>query len=275
MRNIFIFLAFAIFQSNAIFADTIGKRFYQREAEMQAKVKNGIMHKKMLQMKSIDKIHILGKFNPENDEAFIEASLKYANRKGLFVRKEAYEAFIKMHAAAKEADIDLTIVSATRNFYYQKGIWERKWNGQRIVEGKNLAKEVSDPVERARIILRYSSMPGTSRHHWGTDIDLNSVNNSYFDTPQGIKTYNWLKSNAANFGFCQTYTPKGELRPTGYEEEKWHWSYMPLAKDYLELFKNEVTYEDLKGFEGCEAAKQLQVIEKYVMAINRECLNLQ
>lgn len=116
-------------------------------------------------------------------------------------------------------------------------------------------------------------MPGTSRHHWGTDIDINSVNNSYFNSSKGIKVYNWLVDNAANYGFCQTYTPKGESRENGYEEEKWHWSYMPLAKDYMELFKNEVTYSDLKGFAGDETAEKLKVIENYVMSINKDCFN--
>lgn len=265
-----IFTIIVLFASKT-YADTIGSSVLEREFTSKSIFKKGYFYKKMLIMNATDKDHLLGKFTPEKDEAFTEASLTYANRKGLYVRKETYEAFKKMHAAAKEAGIDLTIVSATRNFFYQKGIWERKWKGERIVEGKNLAKEVSDPVERARIILRFSSMPGTSRHHWGTDIDLNSVNNSYFETSKGKEIYDWLVQNASTFGFCQTYTPKGELRPNGYEEEKWHWSYMPLAKKYEEAYRNEVTYEDLKGFEGAEAAAIIDVIKNYVFGINQEC----
>src|SRR5690625_6663701 len=80
-----------------------------------------------------------------------------------------------MDAATREEVIVFQIRSATRNFEYQKSIWERKWNGESPIEnGEILPETTSDPVERALKILRYSSMPGSSRHHWGTDIDLRS-----------------------------------------------------------------------------------------------------
>ena len=190
MKKLLTIIFLCSFYAGSANADTLGIKLTDRSFNMQAKLKTSALHKKYLLMKSVDKHHVLGKFNPKKDTAFIEASLNYANRNGLYVRREVYDVFKKMHAAAKADGISLTIVSATRNFYYQKGIWERKWNGHRIVEGKNLAKEISDPVERARIILRYSSMPGTSRHHWGTDLDFNSVNNSYFETAMGKKFMN-------------------------------------------------------------------------------------
>jgi LAS superfamily LD-carboxypeptidase LdcB len=54
-----------------------------------------------------------------------------------------------MHKAAKADGISLVIISATRNFDYQKKIWQSKWTGRRLVDKKNLAKTVPDPVERA------------------------------------------------------------------------------------------------------------------------------
>lgn len=218
-----------------------------------------------------DKMYLLGKFDPAQENNFVEIDSKYANRQGMFLRSEAYETFVKMHTAALEDGVQLTIVSATRNFESQKYIWERKWSGKTLVEGKNLTKSVSDPVERAKIILRFSSMPGTSRHHWGTDIDLNALNNDYFLKGEGKKTYTWLKENASDFGFCQTYTPKNSTRPSGYEEEKWHWSYLPLARPFLVQYTQKVIYNDLKGFLGWETAKELCVIENYVLSINTEC----
>ncbi len=222
-------------------------------------------------MSTIDKNVLTGKFDPRSNTAYVEATLGFANRKGLFVRKKCYAAFKKMHEAAKKDGINLVIVSATRNFYYQEGIWNRKWNGSRMVEGMNLAKEVPDPVERAKIILRYSAMPGTSRHHWGTDIDLNSVNNSYFETTKGKKVYQWLKEHASRFGFCQTYTAKNDQRPGGYEEEKWHWSYLLSAKKFLKQYEQKISYSDISGFPGAEAAKELNVIKEYVLGINPAC----
>ncbi len=219
----------------------------------------------------VDKKFLLGKFEPSQEKDFVEVDSKYTDGRRLYLRQETYEAFIRMHDAALQSGIKLIIISATRNFNSQKYIWERKWNGKTAVDGKNLAETVSDPVERARIILRFSSMPGTSRHHWGTDIDLNALDNTYFSTGEGKKIYNWLTENASEYGFCQTYTPKGPNRPTGYEEEKWHWSYLPLARPFLGQYTQKVSYDDLKGFLGWETAKALRVIENYVRSINKNC----
>ncbi len=162
--------------------------------------------------------------------------MPYADRGGLYLLNEVYDAFVRMHEAARKDGIRLVIVSATRNFNAQKRIWERKWTGIRRVDGQDLAQTVPDPIDRARIILRYSAMPGTSRHHWGTDIDINSVENAYFESPEGRKVYAWLAANARDFGFCQPYTAKGNDRPRGYEEEPWHWSYCPIARHYLQQY---------------------------------------
>ena len=114
-------------------------------------------------------------------------------------------------------------------------------------------------------------MPGTSRHHWGTDIDLNDLNNEYFATGQGKKVYDWLVEHGAEYGFCQVYTEQGEARPEGYQEEKWHWSYMPLASPFLQQYNKQVSYDDLGGFAGEEAAEQVGAIPKYVNGIAPPC----
>jgi len=220
---------------------------------------------------AVEKNYLLGKFDPAQEDDFIEVDSKYTKRLGQYLRKETYVAFIKMHEAAFQAGIQLTIVSATRNFDSQKSIWERKWSGQTHVEGKNLSKAIGYPVERAKIILKFSSMPGTSRHHWGTDVDLNALENDYFETELGKRAYTWLKENASVYGFCQTYTPKNSSRSSGYEEEKWHWSYIPLAKSFLSQYIHKVSYDDLKGFEGWETAKELRVIKNYVLSIDKGC----
>ncbi len=220
---------------------------------------------------SINIKYLLGKFNPETDTNFIEIDLKHANRKNLYLQKQTYKAFIKMHDDALKENIKLRIISATRTFDYQKWLWERKWTGNKLVNGKNLSTSIPDEKERALEILKYSAMPGTSRHHWGTDIDINSVNNSYFSTNEGKKVYDWLQNYAQNYGFCQSYTPKNSTRPTGYEEEKWHWSYFPISKIYLSEYIKQITYEHLTNFKGCKKVKDVNLIEDYVFSINEEC----
>jgi zinc D-Ala-D-Ala carboxypeptidase len=99
-----------------------------------------------------------------------------------------------------------------------------------MLEGNISATSITDPVERAREILRFSAMPGTSRHHWGTDIDLNSLVNSYFRVRTRKKNLRMAACKTlVSFGFCQPYTAHGANRNGGYEEEKWHWSYKPVA----------------------------------------------
>lgn len=213
---------------------------------------------------SIDKNYLLGKFDPLSDSRFVKLTSEYAQGSALngFLRKETFEAFQKMSAAAKKENVNLIIISATRNFYSQKTIWENKWSGKTKVDGGDLSI-VSNRNERAIHILLYSSMPGTSRHHWGTDMDLNSLDNSYFERGEGLRIYNWLLNRASEFGFCQPYNSKSTGR-TGYEEEKWHWSYLPLAKEFLEEYKKQIRYEDITGFAGSETATSLDVINKYV-----------
>jgi zinc D-Ala-D-Ala carboxypeptidase len=215
----------------------------------------------------VEKKYLLGQFDESKDVRFIKLDDSYTKGSavGKYLRKESYEAFVKMATAAKQEGINLFIISATRNFDAQKIIWENKWEGRTMVEGKNLTA-IKDLKERARFILLYSSMPGTSRHHWGTDMDLNSLENSYFATGEGLKIYQWLTAHAAEYGFCQPYTSKKNGR-TGYEEEKWHWSYLPLSKILLEEYKKTINYSDITNFKGSEIAKPIKAIEKYVQGI--------
>ena len=114
-------------------------------------------------------------------------------------------------------------------------------------------------------------MPTTSRHHWGTDIDINGFDDYFSDeNKKANKEYKWLLINAHKFDFCQVYTKKGEgrKRRSGYNEEKWHWSYMPLARKYLNLYQKTITYKDINGFSGSQFAKEMDIINKYVFGIS-------
>lgn len=204
--------------------------------------------------------YITGKFEPKFHHDFIYVERKYAERDSLLLRKETYESFKKMYAAAEKVGLKLTIISATRNFEYQKGIWERKW--------ADLSKKNSDPSVIARKILQYSAMPGASRHHWGTDIDFDNLSNVYFEKGNGKRIYDWMKKNAATYGFCQPYT---EGRPTGYNEEKWHWTYMPLSKEFTEFAEKNLKNEQISGFKGAETAVELNIVKNYVLGINHDC----
>ncbi|WP_179346514.1 M15 family metallopeptidase [Winogradskyella ursingii] len=201
---------------------------------------------------------VLGKFDYKTHKSFTKVNSKFTS-KPIYLQIKVYDAFLKMDKAAKKDGINLFIISCTRNFKEQKAIWERKWRKYDNLE----------ETKRARHILEYSSMPSTSRHHWGTDLDLNHLTNSYFETGKGKVVYDWLTKNASTFGFYQVYTDKDNGR-TGYNLEKWHWSYLPLAKDYLEFYNLNINYNDIRGFKGDHLAKNMKMIEEYVNGIARK-----
>lgn len=207
---------------------------------------------------TLDKNFILGKFDYTVHSDF-EILKSIHSSKTIYLNSKAYSAFVKMYNDASKNNIDLKVISGTRSFSEQKAIWERKWE-----KYANL-----DPIARAKKILEFSSMPSTSRHHWGTDIDLNNLNNSYFEEGKGKKEYEWLVSNANKYGFYQVYTSKDGGR-TGYNLEKWHWSYLPLASKYLDFYNKNITYKDIDGFNGSELAEKTEMITRYVNGISEK-----
>lgn len=208
--------------------------------------------------------YLMGKFNPAKHPDFIPVGQPYANKPGMILHRETFSAFKKMWAAAKKEGVTLIIISSTRSFDQQKSIWEGKWS--------RFAAEQPEKETRARKILEYSAMPGASRHHWGSDIDLNDLNNPSFETGGRFNNvYDWLRKHAHEYGFCQPYTAKNDQRPNGYNEEKWHWSYLPVAAPLLRQYNQLVRDDMFKGFSGAETAKQLHIVDHYVLGINQDC----
>ncbi len=214
-------------------------------------------------VKIYSKEDLLGRFEPSKHPDFTVIQKEHTGKSGIYMQKEAYDAFQRMCAAAKKDGISMVIISATRNFDYQKGIWEKKWLREKY-KGMSERDKVAD-------ILKYSSMPGTSRHHWGTDVDFNSVELSYWESGAGAKLYTWLVAHASEFGYAQTYTKKAAGR-TGYEEEKWHWSYMPIAMEMHRQYRTTIQYQDISGFSGCKEAANVNVFETYVDGIAPDLL---
>jgi len=205
---------------------------------------------------------LLGQTIYEKDSRFIQVPINRST-KTCYLLKEVNSAFNEMAIAAQKAGVNLKVVSGGRNFEMQKGIWERKWKARR--------PNFKSDLETALDILRYSSMPGTSRHHWGTDLDINSVDPVYFSSGKGKLEYEWLKKNADTFGFCQTYDNKEESKRTGYSEEKWHYTYMPISHKLLKQYNEKITNDLIIGFLGSSTAKEIDVVKFYVNGISPLC----
>jgi len=90
--------------------------------------------------------------------------------------------------------------------------------------------------EREQEILGASSAPGISRHHWGTDFDLFGLNPQEFTSGhRRADEYAWMEAHAVDFGFFQPYATAVRTDGYGYMEERWHWSYYPIAQALLEF----------------------------------------
>lgn len=149
--------------------------------------------------------------------------------------------FMNLRRAALADGFDLKPVSAFRDFDRQLAIWNGKFSGERpLYDAAGSAIDASQlsPPERIAAILRWSALPGASRHHWGTDVDLIDANalapgagvqlsaEEYSDSgPFGPLTA-WLATNAARFGFFRPY--RGVL--SGVQAEPWHFSFAPVAE---------------------------------------------
>lgn len=219
----------------------------------------------------LNKKYLIGDYEPSTDSAFVTIDTLHACKPDFYLQKDVYIAFLAMYQAALKDSIVLEIISATRNCDYQKKIWDEKWYGVTFLNNKNMSK-IEDVFERTKTITKYVAMPQTSRHHWGTDIDLNSADTSFYSTPAGMKLYHWLNANGPTYGFCQPYTLSNEIIFEAYEEEKWHWSYIPIAHLFFKNYKKQITYKDMNGFMGAGFAKQLNVIEKYATRVDSKCL---
>lgn len=207
---------------------------------------------------------LLGKIEYRTDTSlFVKVDRAYTWNH-VFLEKETYEAYKKMYDAALKDGVRLMVISGCRTFNDQQCIWENKWKSDEYAS-------IADEKERALSILRYVTMPGTSRHHWGTEIDFNSAKLAYYEAGAGKKLYEWLTKNAHKFGFYQPYTPIGEKRPKGCQEEKWHWSYLPLSGIFIREYASQITSEDLCGFDGSETARPLEIIKYWVEGVNASC----
>jgi LAS superfamily LD-carboxypeptidase LdcB len=239
----------------------------------QQKTNELILEQERVAKEAEERVYLTGRFEPSQREDFIAVPTEYdVGGYKMYLRKETMSAFLNMAETAEKDGVELKVASATRNFDYQKNIWNNKWTGVTLVDGQNLLQSIPDGLTRFKKILEYSAAPGTSRHHWGTDIDINGATPEYFNSEKGENEYNWLIKNAPSFGFCQTYNLKGSIRSTGYNEEKWHWTYLPLSKDFTQEYKNLIKDSDISGFDGDEYVSGQDLIDNYVLSINPDCL---
>ncbi|MDD2506120.1 MAG: D-alanyl-D-alanine carboxypeptidase family protein [Candidatus Cloacimonetes bacterium] len=214
----------------------------------------------------VSKSLLMGRFKPAENTDF-ELIHSYNYYPGMYLHKRTKAALDSLVAAAARDDIFLNLVSATWSFDLQKTIWERKIK----LHGGQHFESLDEDRKRSIIteILKSSSMPTTSRHHWGTDVDFCSVELSFWDSPIGKRNLQWLQNNATSYGFNIVYSSD---REGGYSYEPWHWTYLPLSRHYLQEYLRQVSYDDITGFTGAEFARDFDVINEYVANVSPSLL---
>ena len=196
------------------------------------------------------------------------------------VHRDIVEPWLALRADAAAAGFDLAIASGYRNYQRQFEIWNAKAGGTRPVvddEGNAIDSDTLDERQLALAILRWSALPGASRHHWGTDIDVfdrAAVPDDYVlqlsaaeaadDGPFG-PLHRWLDERIAAdraYGFFRPYQfDRGGIAP-----ERWHLSYAPLAARYQRCLKAEMLW---RAVDTPALALRAAVAENWPMIFER------
>jgi len=203
---------------------------------------------------------------------------------GCRMHREAVGAFLAMRAAAEREGIGLDAASAFRDFDRQRQLWNAKFRGERALldpAGRPLDAAAMGERERVEAILLWTALPGASRHHWGTDLDvvdraalphgyaLQLTADEY--APEGIfaKLTAWLDRHMRRYGFFRPYAGgQGGVRP-----EPWHLSFAPVARPALVALDVETLAGALRGQgvlgEAVILARLPWIHERYVRTVDR------
>ncbi|MGJ8686126.1 MAG: M15 family metallopeptidase [Spongiibacteraceae bacterium] len=191
--------------------------------------------------------------------------------------------FCALQSRAAEQGFDLQIISGFRSFDRQCGIWNAKAQGQRPLLdsfGAELDFSALSEQQLLAAILRWSALPGASRHHWGCDVDVYdaaAVENDYQVqlTPEEVSDsgvfgplHKWLDEQFTAGRGEGFFRPYGEDRG-GVAPERWHLSYAPLAAQCQIALRADVLAEKLRKVDDLQLKTLLldnlpEIFERYI-----------
>lgn len=170
-------------------------------------------------------------------------------------------------AAQKKLPKSLNKNNEFRSFKKQTGIAAGALSKEALFKSSN----TDDEIKRAILnVMKTISLPGFSRHAWGTEIDLDPpVRKEWEGSGSMVPLIPFLTAEAFKFGFYHPYSDKrlSDQLPH-YEDEPWHLSYwsfaMALQQEYLKRITGAVL-DDLisrvaKALHGKIDEKRLKTI---------------
>ncbi len=189
---------------------------------------------------------------------------------------------LALKQAADSAGFNLNIASGFRSFDRQLAIWNRKMSGEAPIldeQSSPLDIELLNDDQKVRAILRWSALPGASRHHWGTDFDIFDRSSLPENTTLKLEPweylqahqhafYLWLNDNLHKFGFFFPY----QETSTGVAFEPWHISHIKCSRYCLEALNCELLATQLEAAPilGKESVQQYlpEIYNKYITNIS-------
>lgn len=203
------------------------------------------------------------------------------------VHRQVVAPFRELQREARGAGFDLRILSGFRSFARQLAIWNDKATGKRpVLDSHAVPLDIATLSEQDLVfaILRWSALPGASRHHWGTDIDVYDA----AATPERYEIelipdevnpggmfgplHAWLDERIATgdaFGFFRPYSEDRH----GVAPERWHVSYAPVAAVYLEQLTTDVLRATIEQADVRLKETVLEhldeIYERFVINLNR------
>lgn len=163
-------------------------------------------------------LRLVGPQNPLPEKFSIEEEKiqpAFARDLGMTFDKNAVSYLNQMCTAAKKENINLLVISSFRTRQRQTTLYNNQVAKQKV----NYPNKSQSEIEK--IAATISAYPGTSEHEVGLAVDFNSVEESFEKTD----AFNWLKANAAEYGFVLRY-PKDKQSITGVIYEPWHYRYV-------------------------------------------------
>lgn len=176
-----------------------------------------------------NKYYNLGINYVPDDLVDIDIRYRYEGNKKL--RKEAYDAFLRMWEAAYAEGIYLVIEDAYRSATEQQSVYKYYEDFKGIKYADSIA-----------------ARPGYSEHQTGLSIDIYSKECAVADKFKDSKSYKWLIENSYKYGYILRY-PDGEnnIALTGYRYESWHYRYVGVDLA-TKVYNEGITFDEYYAY---------------------------
>ncbi len=215
----------------------------------------------------------------------VDDHIYWSNAIGL--HNKVVEPWDDLTKAARQAGFDLAIVSGFRGFERQQSIWDAKMRGDRpVLDDQSRVIDISllPPLDKVKRVMRWSALPGASRHHWGTDMDvydraavpkdysIQLITEEYTEGGPFAPMSAWLvdyleQEHSPNFILPYRDDNNGVM------PELWHLSYQPVAEQYQEVWTLEVLQNHLRQSDVLESKTVLSSINELYEQFIKDSIN--